>query len=123
MHTQIEVPDTKYVIKSYVPGDIKINEESYRNTVLIYKEKLIVDATIKHIDDLDAELIEKLCKEHSPKILLLGTGKTQIFPQNSVLAPVYKQHIGLEIMSTESACKTFNILMSDYRDVLALLIV
>ncbi len=56
-----------------------------------------------------------------PEVILLGTGAVQYFPPPDILAALYAQRIGLEVMTTDAACRTFNVLVSEGRAVLAAL--
>ncbi len=58
-----------------------------------------------------------------PEVILLGTGEVHLFPEPALLAPLYPARIGLEVMTTDAACRTFNVLVSEGRSVLAALFV
>jgi uncharacterized protein len=58
----------------------------------------------------------------APDIVIIGTGNTQIFPRPEQLRPLIEAGVGLEIMNTPAACRTFNILVGEGRNVLAALI-
>ncbi len=58
-----------------------------------------------------------------PEIVLLGCGARFRFPSPAVLAPLYGAGIGVEVMDTRAACRTYNILLSEGRRVVAALIV
>ena len=58
-----------------------------------------------------------------PELVLLGTGSRQQFPDPRVLRILYEQRIGVEIMDTSAACRTFNVLVAESRAVAAALIV
>jgi uncharacterized protein len=60
--------------------------------------------------------------ELAPEVLLCGTGAQQLFLPPATLAPLYAAGVGVECMSTQAAARTFNVLMSEGRRVLALLI-
>src|SRR5918911_5118705 len=56
------------------------------------------------------------------EIVLLGTGARQRFPHPRLTAPLGKARVGLEVMDTKAACRTYNILVAEERRVaLALL--
>jgi uncharacterized protein len=74
--------------------------------------------------------IEGLAADHfaaivelAPEIVLLGTGARFTFPMPALLAPLYKAGIGVEAMDTPAACRTYNILLGEGRNVVAALIV
>ena len=54
-----------------------------------------------------------------PDIIIIGCGDTQILPSPDFINNFTSQDIGVEIMTTESACKTFNVLISEHRKVVA----
>ena len=56
--------------------------------------------------------------EKSPEIVLLGTGKNLNFPPQDCLSVLQQQNIGYEVMDTSAACRTFNVLVAEGRDVI-----
>ena len=54
---------------------------------------------------------------HNPDIVIVGCGNKQILPTPEFIEYFTSQDIGIEIMTTESACKTFNVLISEHRKV------
>lgn len=58
-----------------------------------------------------------------PEIVLFGSGKQLLRPPADVLAGLIDAGIGVEIMDTGAACRTFNILMNDGRRVAAALMI
>ena len=57
--------------------------------------------------------------KNTPDIIIIGCGDTQILPSPNFINNFTSQNIGIEIMTTESACKTFNVLISEHRKVVA----
>lgn len=60
--------------------------------------------------------------ELKPTIIILGTGDEMHTPDVELMAALAEHSIGLEIMSTPSACRTFNVLVHEERRVVAALI-
>jgi len=58
----------------------------------------------------------------APEVLLVGTGARQRFLPAATLAPLLRLGIGVEIMDTQAAARTYNILMAEGRNVIAALI-
>jgi uncharacterized protein len=56
------------------------------------------------------------------EILLLGTGTRQRFPSPSLRRKLLERGIGLEVMDTGAACRTYNVLVTESRRVAAALI-
>ncbi len=52
-----------------------------------------------------------------PEVVLLGTGNRQRLPPPALYAAFAARGIGLEVMDNRAACRTFNLLLSEYRDV------
>ncbi len=75
-------------------------------------------ATVEHIEPDDFTPVLSL----EPEIVILGTGPAQVFPEPAVYAPAINRGVGLEIMDTGAACRTYNILVSEGRRVVAALI-
>ena len=63
------------------------------------------------------------CVALEPEIVLLGTGDRQHFPHPRLLAPLTERRIGVEVMDTRAACRTFNILVAEGRRVAAALVI
>lgn len=57
-----------------------------------------------------------------PEVVLLGTGRAQRFPPLQLFRDLAARRIGLEAMSTPAACRTFNILLSEGRNVAAVML-
>jgi uncharacterized protein len=60
--------------------------------------------------------------ELAPEVIVLGTGPNQQFPSPGLIAEVLRMGIGMEVMDTRAACRTYNILASEYRRVVAALL-
>ena len=62
--------------------------------------------------------------EGQPEVILLGTGKQLTFPPQDCLSVLQQQNLGYEVMDTAAACRTFNVLAAEGRDVvLAILMI
>ena len=58
-----------------------------------------------------------------PELVLLGTGETLRFPHAAIPGALAAAGIGLEVMDTQAACRTYNILTEEGRNVAAALII
>jgi uncharacterized protein len=56
-----------------------------------------------------------------PEIILLGTGSQLLLPDVELMSALADFSIGLEIMNTPAACRTFNVLVHEHRRVVAAL--
>lgn len=109
-------------IKRYESGRITlIDERVITGSVVLSQDQVITDWRPERFDDLLLEDFH-LFKELSPQVALLGTGERLRFPQRSIMDFFAMRGIGLEIMDTAAACRTFNVLAADGRSVAAALL-
>jgi uncharacterized protein len=109
-------------IRAYAKGEIGIGDAVYRRSLAVSAERLIPDWGPEAFEDLTDEHLAMIV-EFTPEVVILGCGETQRFPSPSVTAPLTSRGIGVEIMETGAACRTFNILLAEDRRVVAALIV
>ena len=110
-----------YQIRGYEPGRIQINQIFYTQSLILSPFEMITDAWPPHtVTDLKPIHFEMILA-HSPAILLIGTGSTLQFPPAEVYSELINQGIGIEVMNTFSACRTFNALTAEDRNVIAAL--
>jgi len=111
-----------YQIRAYQPGSIQINDRLLHNSIIIAPEKLIENWKPQKITDLTALDLAIILQWH-PNILLIGTGEHLQFPILSTYGDFINQGIGVEIMDTRAACRTYNALTAEKRNVVAALII
>ena len=121
MKFQLENPDDGYVIESYGKGQIVVNEHIFTSSLVIGPEKNLREWAPKGIPDLVVEHFEGLL-EHDPEIIIFGSGEKQHFPAPDLLRPLIRRGVALEAMNTAAACRTYNILVSENRRVIAALL-
>lgn len=103
-------------------GAIRIGQETYSDNVLIFRNEVRRDVAVRDVSTLGAEDIEQLLAQ-GPEILILGTGWQAQQPPRELTFAMARRGIGFESMDTPAACRTFNILLSEGRDVAALLVI
>lgn len=110
-----------FIIKSYEPHRLLINETLFCESVILTPNSVETWAPGAW-NKITAEDIQQLVN-HAPEVVLIGTGEQQKFLNDSILLPLIQKNLGVEIMSTLSACYTYRILSSEGRAVVAGLIV
>ena len=105
----------------YGEGYVEVNRARFRESLVVTGERIVKDWPIGSVDELQADHLAAIL-ELKPAIVLLGTGAKFQFPDPARLAPLYKAGIGVEVMDTPAACRTYNILLGEGRDVCAALI-
>ncbi|MBS0357674.1 MAG: Mth938-like domain-containing protein [Proteobacteria bacterium] len=108
-------------IKSYSPGKIQINESFYENNIILTPTQ-IIPWSIASFDQFREEHLNELMALN-PTVIILGTGHQQHWLSQKLIAMTYEKNIGIEIMMTDAACRTYNVLLSEKRNVVAGLIV
>jgi len=110
-----------YLIKRYSAEAITINNVDYHQSLIINADILITDWRPQVLADLGPEDFTRILAL-KPAIVLLGVGEQHQFPDPQLFQSFYQQHIGVEIMTTGAACRTFNLLVSEGRGVVAALL-
>jgi uncharacterized protein len=117
--------DTRSVrnlIRSYAPGEIKINDEIFHHSVIVGPSSIAPGPAISDAAELTAAHTIDIV-ELAPELVLLGTGIRQVFPAAEFGAQFLRAGIGFEVMDTGAACRTFNVLVTEQRRVVALLLI
>ena len=117
-----EQVDGRNSFTGYGEGYVEVNGTRYQESLVVSGERLITEWPATSIESLAPDHLAAIV-ELGPEIVLLGTGATFRFPEAAILAPLYKAGIGVEVMDTPAACRTFNILLGEGRRVVAALIV
>ena len=118
MQLSQENPDFLYVLRGVSDAGVLVNQETLGRSFLLSPNQLVPDwrptsAADLHPDDMAALL------ELQPTLVLLGTGPRQKFPAAAVMAALLTRGIGIEVMDNAAAARTFNVLASEGRRVVA----
>lgn len=122
MKIERDLPEGRNTFTGYGEGYVEVNGTRHAHSLVASGERLITDWPAASIDTLSADHLAAII-ELKPEIVLLGTGATFRFPDRARLAPLYKANVGVEVMDTPAACRTYNILLGEGRNVVAALIV
>jgi uncharacterized protein len=106
----------------YGEGYVAVNNQRYEHSIVVAPAVIHDNWTVSGIDAMEGEQIDFLINL-APEILLLGTGARQRFPRPALLKNLMTARIGLEVMDTPAACRTYNILSAEGRHVIAAVLV
>ena len=109
-------------ITGYGDGYVEINQTPYAHAVLLSSDGAIFEWPVKAFEDLAASNFTQMV-DLKPELILVGTGSRQRFPKPELLKALIEAKIGFEIMDSQAACRTYNILVGEGRQVLLALIV
>jgi uncharacterized protein len=121
MKLSLEKNDIKYQITTYVPNNnLIINEKIYTHSVLISPNKL---------QRWQPQLFKELKNEHfteikklQPEAIIFGSGAELQFPELYLYADLINNNIGVEIMNTAAACRTYSIVAAEERNIVIALL-
>ena len=108
------------LFSGYGPGYVAINGVRHERSLIVLADR-IVDWEVTEFDGLDTATFSALAALPL-EILVLGTGAALRFPDASYSKILRAAGIGLEVMDTRAACRTYNILMAEGRRVGAALL-
>ena len=121
------------IIHSYQPGEIKIQANSQQTdpetgelllqtltgSVILTPEQ-IIEHWLVNEQELSAKDMEQVLATQ-PEVILLGTGDSTQFPPPEIMQCCYQAQVGIEVMNTAAACRTYNVLAAERRRVTAAL--
>ncbi len=109
------------LIRSCEVNRVSIDSRQFEASLLVLPDAIHPDWPVKSVDQLAPDQIDRLLSFQTD-LVLLGTGARQQFPSAAVLAQFQRQGMGCEVMDTLAACRTYNVLVSEGRRILAALI-
>ncbi len=109
------------VIRAYGGGQVRVDDTVYGRSLILTPDCVIPDWPPQRFAALDRQHLEQVA-DLDPELVVLGTGDRQQFPRPAVTAPLIARGIGVEVMDTAAACRTYNILHGENRRVAAALI-
>ncbi|NDU92220.1 MAG: Xcc1710-like domain-containing protein [Ferrovum sp.] len=115
------IPDVTNVLTGHGPGFVLLNGQRIEHSMVVSPEYILREwapdfSSLKenHFEQL---LILK------PELVLLGTGAVFRFPHPALTSCLINAGIGLEAMDTQAACRTYSVLASEGRRVVAALLI
>ena len=122
MKIERDPADGRNAFTGYGAGYVEVNAKRYTSSLVVSAARIVVDWPASSVDALSADHLAAIL-ELKPEIAIIGTGAAFRFPEPARLAPLHQARIGVEVMDTAAACRTYNILQGEGRNVVAALIV
>lgn len=107
---------------AYGQGYVAVNGVRYQSSLVVLPDRIVEDWNVQDFASLAQSDLGALASL-KPELVLLGTGDLLRFPDSKLLASLAAAGIGAEIMDTRAACRTYNILAEEGRNVAAALII
>lgn len=111
----------RQLIESYGGGGFQVSGARYRGSVLVTPERTLA-WPVAAIRDLTPESLDPLLAFGALDVVLLGCGPAMALIPADLRTAVRARGLALEPMDTGAACRTYNVLMSEQRQVAAALV-
>src|SRR4051794_16301330 len=109
-------------ITAHGNGYVRIGTVDYHESIVVMPAELITGWAPEGFGALNESDFEQIARLE-PEIVLLGTGERLQFPHPRLSRVLVDAHVGMEVMGTAAACRTYNILAAEGRKVAAALII
>ncbi len=116
-----QLPGDKVFVRAVSENGITIAEETYDTPLVLLPDSVEANWPVRSVEGLTADALSPLL-EREPEVVIIGTGAQQHFLDPQVMTLFWERGIGIEIMNTRAACRTFNVLVMEERRVLAALL-
>ncbi|MDC3267161.1 MTH938/NDUFAF3 family protein [Gammaproteobacteria bacterium] len=107
-------------MSAWEKGCVQVGEQWIHSHLIISAQNLLIDWNVSDPNSLTLADLE-LAISFEPELIILGTGNSVCIPNLDLMAEAANQGIGLEIMDTPAACRTYNVLVHENRAVVAAL--
>ena len=121
MDFNLDIPRGHLFIRSISDAGIRVNDDYYTSPFILDGRQIVPEWGVDSIEDISEETLQVIF-DMQPELVLIGCGKTQVFLPPAVQAHFFKRNIGFEVMITDAACRTFNVLVAEGREVVAALL-
>lgn len=115
MQIQLEARET-HTIQAYSDTEIKVNNISYHQSLIVSHDTIMSPWEVLHPSEVTEDLLQPIL-QLNPEIIILGTHMPEHLRSLSCLKKLCEQHIGIECMTLDAACRTFNVLLGEHRRV------
>ncbi len=106
------------VVTGHGDGYIQINGIRHEASLCVNARE-VSPWPVANIRELRAEHLLAVA-ESRPEIVIIGSGRQFRFPVPAALRPLIEAGIGHEVMDTAAACRTYNVLLGEGRNVVGL---
>ena len=109
------------LLRGYSDGGFQVNDQFISGSIILYPREVYSSPIIQE-SEISKELLEPHLNAIKPDMVLIGVGGNPKHLYRSLRDYAHTQGIGIDIMSTSSACRTWNVLLSEGRKVVACLL-
>ena len=121
MKLHLTQADGLNLLTGYSDNWISVNHQRIEHSLIVTPDTLMTDWKVQDFDALNEADFERIAKLN-PEVVLLGTGVQHRFIHPRLIRALTEANVAVECMTTDAACRTYNILMAEGRQVAAALI-
>ena len=118
MELNLERPRDYLFVRKADAHTVTVVDRPFTASIILARDKVIDDWGVRDIAAMTPANAEPILALQ-PNVVLLGTGARQQFPSQEVLAAFLQRHVGIEVMDNAAAARTWDILASEGRNVVA----
>jgi len=118
MQLSLNRPGEYLFIRKVDAAAVTVVDRELRRSFVLAPDRAIEDWPVTAVGELDETAIAPIL-ELAPAVVILGSGPRLVFPAQQILAAFLRRGIGLEVMDNAAAARTFNVLVSEGRRVVA----
>jgi uncharacterized protein len=98
-----------------------VGAQAHEGSVVVPWSGAVRAWPLRRFDELTQAHFDSLLPD-KPELVIFGSGRHLRFPQPALLRTLIERRIGFETMDTAAACRTYNVLVSEGRNVIAALL-
>ena len=109
-------PNANNSVSSYTEQEVVIQGITYHHSIIVTNDVIVSPWPIRHLKELD-ETHLGLLVSLKPDVILIGHNASNTTVPSAMMAYLSQKRIGIESLSLGAACRTFNVLLSEKRNV------
>jgi len=110
------------VISRQEPGRVWVGTVPFTSSVVVPWQGEVRAWEAARFDGLTAAHFERIAAL-APEVVLFGSGSRLRFPSPALIRALIERRIGFETMDSAAACRTYNVLVSERRSVVAAILI
>ena len=118
MQLTLNRPGEYLFVRAVGSAAITVVDRALTASFVLAPERAIEDWPVTDVAAIGDDAIAAILALE-PAVVILGSGARIVFPPQAVLAQFLKRGIGVEVMDNAAAARTYNVLVSEGRRVVA----
>ena len=116
-----ETLDGVNMISRHEAGRLWVGGKAHESSLFVPWAGEVTPWPLARWEEMTAADFERMAA-FEPELVIFGSGARMRFAPSALLRPLAERRIGIECMDTAAACRTYNVLASERRSVLAALL-